>query len=435
MQVRSRKRSNPQVVAVQDLQTRVLSLRDVPKEYHSMELDWFEHDLIIQKPSERSVKGFLIGVLGLLIGLGAFFFFHFQILALQGISETLFHILFAMNLLLLLKCVQCVYYRKDLFASGGVVLKGLFRYFIPIFIFIGFFSYLLFLNWPFDLVANLNYAASEDLARVLPILLYILFGTSLIKMGLDRLKGDLDGAIEALKNRRYEDEYARLRHRVFNHFKFSFLWLFLVSTILIYFELDVATLVLVNVADLLVTNLLYAWKANVLMDRKVSKEGRDPFVSRMKQKWSTREKKKHRFVVSPWILLLIGGIAFGVLTYLFDWWGLQSSLVRLVESITGNAFLLTLLIINGVFLLLFPLLKIIIYTILCISRVIYRKGLQKYFNGIFVSLVLFFFLKIMVFNIELLQLPEIYEWAIVVGITLLMLYLSMKLKLVKGVVT
>ena len=172
------------------------------------------------------------------------------------------------------------------------------------------------------------------------------------------------------------------------------------------------------------------------MDRKLEKLEKCGETSSKSYKLRRKEKKENKrsFILNPWLLSIIGVAIFVFLTYWFNWWDTQDNIMKVFDTIFGNLYLYTLLIINGIYFILIPVVKLIIFLYLYIARVIYKKGLKKFFNQIFVSIVMIFVLKIVVFNIQALQLGEIWEWLIVIGITVLIIYLSTKLKFVKGVV-
>lgn len=382
---------------------------EIPLEYRSRK--W--------RASLSSITPFIM----LAITLTGFFYFLFQISSLfEACNLNVVLTYYAFNFIFISKSIQLFLERDELF-SRGINLKPIFNHVIPIAFCLSLLIYTFFINTPFDILANLNYAMEDLYLIAFPVLLFVFIGVSIFNSAYSNTEAAIEEIIEQRKLRRFEDPQAMLTHRIFNHISGSILILFIISVMLVFYDFTIIAHIIFDSTVIVFFNIGY-WKAFPYMSE-ISKNWKTKRIERRKDDSrlsfvdKVKNRKKENLSVKQIItvkqLVIIGVSVFLICAYFFNLFGLQDNIINIFTLIIEESWLLGLGIIVLILFVLIPAVSLFINFGLKASRFIYEKGLKKVFIFIFAYMIFVLFIKIFIFNLNLLELSTLWESIITYG--------------------
>ncbi len=396
----------------QNSQKKGRVIQDSFNKLKNQELSWTPIIIKVNTIEPEKNKNYL-KYLFLITTISFFCYFHYNII-ISNLNSISLMILYALNSILLLKCLQILFYGRDLFSENGNKAKFTLNYFIPyIFLFL-FLFYTLIINQEV-VFANLTYATQESATIILPILLFSLFCFNIIKMIFIETDSNLDTLIGYMEREKFSDEYAIFRHQIKNHIFYSLLSIFVISLLLIYYKVNLISLIISIVIFLAISNYVYAkifshlfqFRKNIFKSRLETHPKKEKYLKRLTKKRKEGIKLQYftsqTFIVYFFIIILI--IIFSL--NLFE---LRDNIFIMSYVVISNKWILALFIVNLLLFALIPLLKLLAKRTLKLGKILLNTGAKKYFIIGFFFILMLFFIKILVFNLLQTPISETSQW-------------------------
>ncbi len=394
----------------------------------------------------------LIDTFLILISFSIFGFFYYKLTFISSLPFNTFFLIFSINLIFFSKCLQLIYFRKGIVSKkenkSKINFRILIKYTIPVIFFICFFIYIFYINYPLDLFESFNHATKEDITIILPILFIITTSLSIFKLVYFKINKDFNKILLKFKKEKPKNEFAYFWWSYKHYVLASLFFSLIISLIFTFYNYDTILTIILCIILLVPFNYLFSRlhiKISSVVDKvknSLKKKYKNIDYNQIKLKIERKNKiekegevtdntlklsNRFKFSITQFLILLM--TILGVIFYIFDFFSFQTNVMIIFNIINMNFFVLSLLIVNFIFFLLTPIIKIISIIIVVFMRFIYNKGIKTIYFGVFFAIVLIFILKIFVFNIRILQLNETIEWLISGGISILISVISKKKRL------